>query len=260
MNIHETISNAMKDHKNKIEITQWAVMSSVASFVFSEYISNIKQKTKPTRRICVPPIRYVNELMDPSSQFMNLLSEKLIDGIRINHVFAQYANAPELILFDNDHIDIMKTIFDLYMVPNISQRIPETIALKFQLNDEKNQLIYQDNTIDLFNRMPINGIQLEYIINESVLHILTLIPSIRKEFINVESNKSFSFPNDYHYILSINNQEGICPIHFNADIFNNPFSSVLEFLTSTSVKQLDEKNEFNISTGVFNQAQIIRLE
>lgn len=260
MNIHETISSVMKDHKNKIEITQWAVMSSIASFVFSEYISNIKQKTKPTRRVCVPPIRYVNELLDPSSQFMKLLSEKLIDGIRLNNVFSQYANAPELILFDNDHIDVTKTIFDLYMVPNISRRIPETIALKFQLNDEKNQLIYQDNTIDLFNRMPIDGSQLEYAINESVLQLLTLIPSIEKEIINIESNKSFVFPNDYHYILSINNQEGICPIHFNADIFDNSISSVLEFVTSTTVKQLVGKNEFNISTGVFNQAQIIRLK
>lgn len=260
MNIHETISNAMKDHKNKIEITQWAIMSSVASFVFSEYISNIKQKTKPTRRVCVPPIRYVNELLDPSSQFMKLLSEKLIDGIRSNDVFSQYKDAPELVLFDKDHIDIMKTIFDLYMVPNISRRIPETIALKFQLNDDKNQLIYQDNTIDLFDRKPINGSQLEYVINESALQLLTLIPSIEKEIINIESNKAFTFPNDNHYVLSINNQEGICPIHFNESIFNNPISSVLEFVTSTSVKPISEKNEFNISTGVFNQAQIIKLK
>ena len=33
-----------------------------------------------------------------------------------------------LLCFMKENIEIMKTIFDLYIIPNISRRIPETIA------------------------------------------------------------------------------------------------------------------------------------
>ncbi len=256
MNIHETISNAMKDHKNKIEITQWAVISSIASLVFSEYISNIKQKTKPVRKVLVPPIKYVNELLDPSSSFMKTLSEKLIDGIASNELIEKYKDAPELVLFKEENIDTIKTIFDLYMIPNISRRIPETISKKFQLDDEKNQLIQQDSSLDLFGRKAITEKQLDYIIEETVLQLIMIIPSIEKESEGVENNKSFYVPADKSFAFTINNQEAICPIIFNANILNNDeVIDLLNFVTSTSLlKDVDDGKL--LTTGVFNQVTI----
>lgn len=255
MNIHETISNAMKDHKNKIEITQWAVISSIASLVFSEYISNIRQKTKPVRKILVPSIKYVNELLDPSSYFIRLLSDKLIEGIANNELLIKYKDAPEFVLFKEENIDTIKTIFDLYMIPNISRRIPETISKKFQLDDKNNQLIQQDSSLDLFERQCINDKQLDYIIEETALQLLMLAPSIEKENELVENNKEFYVPTADKFAFSINNQEAICPIIFNQNILNNDkVIDLLNFVTSTSMI----KNEDNVklTTGLFNQVTI----
>ena len=163
MNIHEIISTAMKDHKNKIEITQWAIISSIASLVFSEYISNIKQKQVPTRKIFVPPIKYVRSLIKPDGYFIKLLEEKLIDGIANNELFKKYNNAPEFVLFNEDNIEVLKTIFDLYIVPNIVRHLPEVIEKKFGLDNDQQQLIIEDSTIDLFCGKPINENQLNYI-------------------------------------------------------------------------------------------------
>lgn len=260
MNIHETISNVMKEHKNKIEITQWAVISSIASLVFSEYISNIRQKTKPVRKVLVPSIKYVNELLDPSSQFMKLLSDELVNGIVNNDLFKRYKDAPELILFNEENIDTLKTIFDLYMIPNISRRIPETISKKFQLNDEKNQLIQQDSSLDLFERKNITENQLEYIIEETVLQLLTIIPSIEKENESVENNKQFYISTDDDCAFTINNQEAICPIIFNKKILSNhDVIDLLNFVTSTSIIKNEAAGMF-LTTGLFNQVTITKFE
>ena len=259
MNVHQIISDAMKEHKNKIEITQWAVISSIASLIFSEYISNSRQKQKPVHQVLVPSIKYVHELVDPASQFMTLMSEKLIDGVATNERFIKYANAPEFVIFNEENINTLKTIFDLYMIPNIERRLPETIMKKFGLDNEKQQLVFEDNTLDLFKRKPINEEQLDYIIEETVLQLLVLLPSMRKDIQIIENNKSFHLPLKDQFILTINNQSAICAVHYNDHIIKNKsVIDLLNFVTSTSFGT-ETQDGIMITTGVFNQACITML-
>ena len=38
MAINEIVKNALKTHKSKIEVTQWAIIDGVASLIYSEYV------------------------------------------------------------------------------------------------------------------------------------------------------------------------------------------------------------------------------
>ena len=44
MQINQLIKDVMKNHKQKIELIQWAIMNGVASLIYSEYIRRIQQK------------------------------------------------------------------------------------------------------------------------------------------------------------------------------------------------------------------------
>lgn len=275
MNIHEIVKDALKNHKNKIEITQWAMMSSISSLVYSEYLRRIVQKQVPVRIIMVPSIKYVDELLHPDGQFMQLLSEKFIDGISKNDAFMKYANAPELVMFQEENIEIMKTIFDLYIIPNISRRIPETICKKFGLNDEKQQTFRENREADLFDRKPINGDQLDYIIEETVLHLLTLIPTMKKDIEIPENNMSIQVGEDE--IISIDHENAICAILLDDNIIENrSVIDLIKFVTSTNIEpmlvDLDgnkreiaavKKNgdivKYLINTNVFNRVALIKL-
>ena len=41
-----------------------ALLSSVASFIYLEYLMNMKEKTIPTKRVLVPQIKSVKELLN----------------------------------------------------------------------------------------------------------------------------------------------------------------------------------------------------
>lgn len=275
MNIHEIVKDAIKNHKQKIELTQWAIMSSISSLVYSEYLRGIVQKQVPVRILMVPSIKYVHELLNPDNQFMQLLSEKLIDGISKNNTFMKYADAPELVMFQEDNIEIMKTIFDLYIIPNISRRIPETISKKFGLDDEKQQTFQENREADLFGRKPLNDDQLNYIIEETVLHLLTLLPTIRKDIEIPENNMSIQVGENE--IISIDHENAICAILLNDNIISNEaVIGLIKFVTSTNIESMlvdingnakeiaaVKKNgdivKYLINTNVFNRVALIKL-
>lgn len=269
MQIHQMIKNVIGQHKKKIELTQWAIISGVSSLVYSEYIRRIKQKTVPIRAILVPEVRAVQELLDPEGNLMKILSEQLIDRMSEHELIQEYSHAPELVLFKDDQLEILKTLFDLYIIPNIVRKIPETISMKFGLNNPKQQLIRQDRTIDLFNRQPINEEQFQFVVDQTVLQLVLLMPTMKKSIEIPEDNaKIFMTKKE---ILTIGNENAICPIHINEDIINNKnVMKLLSFVTNTNISKLEnktigvEKNgnivEYIISTNVFNQVGLITLE
>lgn len=262
MQIHKIVKDTISQHKNKIELAQWAIISGVASLVYTEYLVNIKWKTIPTTVILVPKISAVQELLNPDNSFMDLLSNKLIDGIANNETFKLYKDAPELILFNDDNIEVMKTLFDLYITPNIYKRLPETIAKKFSLDinesTKKQGTIIQSNELDLFNRQPIDDKELDFIIEETVLQLLTLLPTMKKDIVLPESNQSIMVSKDS--ILTIGNEKAICPIHFSDKVFNNDkVINKLLFVTDTSIIK-DSTTYRDIKTGLFNQVSVTSFE
>ena len=269
MQIHQIIKNAITQHKKKVELTQWAIISGVSSLVYSEYIRRIKQKSSPVRAILVPEIRAVQELLSSEGHFMKILSEELIDRMAKHELIQEYIDAPELVLFKDDQTEIMKTLFDLYIIPNIVRRVPETISKKFGLDDPKQQLIRQDRTIDLFERRPIYEEQLQFVVDQTVLQLLLLMPSMKKSIEIPEDNAKIWMTKKE--ILTIGNENAICPIHFDERIINNQsVVQLLSFVTATNIGIMENKTvgvqkngelvEYHISTNMFNQVGITTIE
>lgn len=269
MQIHQMIKDTMEQHKSKITITQWAFINAISSLIYSEYIKNIRQKQVPVNMILVPEIKYVEELLNSESEFIKLLSDKLIDVIIENKLFQKYAEAPELVLFKEENVEILKTIFDLYMVPNITRRIPEAIAKKFDLFNPDQQLIRQSREIDLFERKSVSDEQLAYIVEESILQLLLFLQTMKKSIEYPESNVDMMMTADS--ILTINHENALCPIHFNDRIINNAsVIDLLSFVTNTTFTKCDYKvkslfkNEeiecYNVKSNTFNKIAFTLLE
>lgn len=216
MQIHKLMKEAITEHKKKVELTQWAIISGITSLIYSEYIRRIQHKTVPVQCYMVPEIEAIKELLKSNSPMMERLSNDLIDSMVQNQRFWKYTVAPELILFREEKIEIMKTIFDLYITPNIQRRVPETIAMKFGLNgDVINQTIRQDRTIDLFDRKPFGDDQFKFIVNQCCLQLLVLLPTMKKNIDVPEDNMKIQMSEEE--ILMIGNENAICPIYFDAE-------------------------------------------
>ncbi len=271
MKIQQIIKDTMKDHKNKIEIFQWAVMNSVGSLVYSEYIKNIRRKEYPRQHILVPPIKLVSSILDTDFTLMETLSSNLIDKMINNKWFdkVNYKSIPELVLFNDDNIEILKTIFDLYIVKNVSRRIPEVISKKFQIgNSSVKGIIDESNEISIFN----NGIcdyHYEYLVEETCVQLLTLLPTLKKTIYTPDNLKMFHLTeND---ILIVDNSNAICPIDFTSNIYSNrDIMDLIGFVTNVSITiPEDDENlllkngkpiKYEASSNPFNSTSICNFE
>lgn len=272
MKMNEMIKVFMNEHQTKINLFQWAITSSVSALLYSEYIKNIKQQQVPSRIIWLPQVKTITEILDTNSYFTNLLSESLIDFMTEDLLFKKYANAPELIIFseDNDNIEILKTIFDIHIIPNISRSLSSTITKKFGLLNPDNKLIKESRDIDLFDRQNINDDQFRFVVREAILQLLILLPSI---------NKKDEFPTDNSRILltedeiiTVNHDNAICPIHFDKEVIRNKtVMNLLSFVTNTSISEInwgdkaickgDEKEIvcFEAISNPFNRTMVTKL-
>lgn len=267
--MNQLIKQAMKDHKQKIELIQWGIISGISSLIYSEYIKNIRQKQIPVRMVQIPSIKSVKRFLDPEFGFLQDLSYKFIDNIYNHKLFQKYHTAPEFILFNDENIEILKTIFDLYIIPNISRRIPEVIVRKFDLDNPKQQLFRESNEIDLFQGKLLNDEQYEFVVEESILQMLLLLPTMKKDIELIEDNSQIHLAEDE--ILTIGNEKAICPILLNDSIIRNEsVIDLLKFVTSTEISYIgkederalkgDRQIEYFIKTNPFNQICITRLD
>lgn len=260
MQIDRIVKETIKQYKSEIELFQWAVISAVASLVYSEYIRNIKQKHVPVKMFQVPSIKFVNELLDKDGYFMQLLSERLIDGLKEHELLSLYIDAPELILFTGNNIEKLKMIIDIYIIPNISGCISKTIAAKFSLNDPNQQLIRESNEIDLFKRNQISDSQFKFIVDETALQLLMLLPSVNKDTVDQDQNINIQMASNS--ILTICNDNAICPIYFDSRILDNmEIMDLLSFVTNTTANKVNGGGDISyiVTSGVFNQLSITKI-
>jgi hypothetical protein len=164
---------------------------------------------------------------------MEWLSNNLIDEIIKHEMFIRQQEAPEFVVM-RESVDELKVIFDLYITPNIAKRIPETIALKFNLNDKNQKQIVEDSHIEWNPYNPkISGDLNQFIVEQIVLQLLWIAPSIPREIVVPESNIAFEMKEDQ--VMVLGNANAITPIHFNRTIIDNKnIFPMLTFVTSTT--------------------------
>lgn len=271
MKIQQIIKDTMKNHKNKIEIFQWAVMNSVGSLLYSEYIKNIRRKEYPRPHIFTPPIKCVSSVLNTDNILMETLSSNLIDRMITNEWFnkVNYKSIPELVLFNDDNIEILKTIFDIYIIKNVSRRIPEVISKKFQIgNPLVKGIIDESNEINIFD----DGIceyHYEYLVEETCVQLLTLLPTLKKTIYTPDNLKMIQLSEDD--IMIIDNSNAICPIDFTSNIYSNKnIMNLIGFVTNVSVTVLEINNNllskngkpirYEASSNPFNSTSICNFE
>ena len=256
MEINKVIKEIIINNKAHIQLYQWSIASGICSLLYSEFLRRLQRKTSPKDIIFTPTIRSVEEFLSPNGQLMNYLSNNLIDQMIDNNLFQKHNNAPELKLFINNN-DILKTIVDLHILPNMCRTIPDIIKTKFSLEKEDNNLFYEDSRIDIFDRKKLNQDQLDFVIEEILLQLLVLLPSIDKDLYVPEDNMNINLDKDK--ILLIGNEKAICNIYFNYNIIENKsIIDLLSFITSTTFE--DDNNCYKVKTSTFNNSGIILLK
>lgn len=257
MQIQKMMKDMMTDHKQKIEIFQWAVMNGVSSLIYSEFIRRMKQKQVPTQYVMVPKISEVSSILKPDGPFMQKLSDELIDQMIDSELFARikYTEVPELEIFTEDKLEILKTIFDLYIAQNVYRRIPEVIAKKFQIGSpEARSSIVESSEVSMFDGMEISRYFYNYIVESICSQLVILLPTINKSIRTPEDVKKIQLSK--HDILIIEHKNAICPVMFTSEIFDNAGAmDLLSFVTNISVTKIDENNE---NQAVMDDGQLMR--
>jgi hypothetical protein len=266
MSISNRIKEILKENKAQVELFQLSIISSLAGLIFSEFIKNFKQVYKPVHKVFIPELQQVRMLLDPDGEFMVYLSNNLIDDIVKNELFREFSNIDDFALFNNEDIEILKAITDLYILPNVSRVITSTIANKFGIGNPEVQLFVESNEIDIFQRQSIylNKSYTKYIVDQTILHMLNITPKIKKIVTMIENNSDIIIPDDSHAFLTIGNENAISLIHFNKQVINNSgIMELLKFVTSTVITSgtLDDDEQiYRINTSPYNQAVITILK
>jgi hypothetical protein len=272
MELEEKITQAITEHKQKIELIQWAAMSSVASLVYSEYIRCIKNKYTPVFKVHLPAIKTVSDILSTNGSFMSSLSKNFVQQVIDHPLIRKYSIAPELVLLSENNCETMNVIFNKYMIPNISRRIPETISKKFDIDNPESTVMVEDSYIEMFKGIDISDqLILDFVVEEFVLQLLCTMPTMKKSLEFPESNAEIYTDNDQ--IVSIGNENAICPIQLNSNVIQNEYiNRLLTFATATEITSCndpsvykvrnDEKKIINykISTSPFNQICLMTLD
>lgn len=271
MELDSTIKEFIITNKENIEMMQWAMMSSISSLIYSEYIYCIKNKYVPVHKVHIPSIRTVQQILSIDGKLMSILKERFVDILVCNPLIVSYNNSPELNIFNSENFNMIKTVFNEYMLPNIAKRVPETISKKFDIGNPRQTIMIEDSHIEMFTEFNLFGINtINFLVEEFVLQFLTTIPSMRKDLEFPESNSRIYIASDE--IISIGNEHAVCPILFNSEIINNKdIFNLLSFVTSTSITENEDhsiwkdKNEiytpviYVMDTNMFNEVCLTTL-
>lgn len=267
MQIQKMMKDVINNHKSKIQIIQSSIISSISSLIYSEYIRNFKRKQIPVNMVMVPSIKTINSLLRKDGEFIEYLSNNLLDDIKKNSLFQEYSNAPELILFNDENIEILKTVFDIYIVPNIQKYIPDVITKKFDLGSYK--MFRESNEIDIFDGNKIRSYHYEYIVDEAILQLFSImLVTMKKDLRLPENNFDVYLKEDD--ILIIENNNAICPICINSKIIENVgVIELLKFVTDTRIEELDWNvspicigtipADYKVISSQFNTISIVSL-
>jgi hypothetical protein len=240
-------------YKKDVELFQCSIISAVSTLIYSEYIRNIIDRPLPVRAIFVPKIYAVEEILHKDSPLMKMISDQLIKYI-INHKLFSYIDKSSLVLFKDKYLNELTVILNKYIIPNISPAIARTIRMKFGIGDPDQQLIIESNGIDLFEREVISPSRLEYIFDETLIHILMNEKTVLKNIKPITSER-FTIRDE---IVGIRHENAISPIYVNSDIINNKsVIDLISFVTSTDF--ISDDSLYRINTSVNNEVTLILL-
>lgn len=258
MTISNIIKKVLENDKSQIELLQISMISSIAGLLYSEYILNFKQVTHPIKKVFIPEIKQVEDILNVESDFMKHISIYMIDEIYHNNLFQEFIHLDEFKLFRGNNIEVLKSIVDLYILPNVSNTIPRIIRNKFGLNNPSNQMLIESNEIDIFDRKSLSKSYLKYIMDQTVLQLIMNIPTLNRIKTNVEVKENFNMIANNKIVLTIDHENAIAPINFNKQVIDNQdIMKLLSFVTMTSIESTNDT--YIISSNANNRITITEI-
>ena len=237
MELDDKLKNFIISNKNSIEKFQWALINSISVLIYSEYIHCMKNKYVHTHKVHIPAIKSIYNILSPESTFMNMIKGRFVDGLLNNELLSKYLSISDLNIINDENVLYMKLVIGEYMIPNIFKRIPETISMKFGINDPTQNIMIEDSHIDIFKSIKLDSEDtLNFIIDEFVLCLLIFLDSIDKDIEFPESNSEIYVTGDE--IIKIGNDHAICPVLINQSIMKyHKIYDLLLFVTSTTIRE-----------------------
>lgn len=213
----------MKRHENKIKLFSWAVVESIASFIYPEYLINMEAKERPKHHVLVPPIKSVEQILRSDSELSKKLSIELIDRVLnlINHSTDETISVetiPEFVIFHGNNAEVLKVIFDLSIMNDVRRIIPATITKKFQLDVQQSDIM-QSSDKSIFGHGEMSDtnkldMYVDYIARETFLKLMITAPTIERSS-RVPDDPTDVIINAEEVIVIDNQAAAICPICVN---------------------------------------------
>lgn len=237
------IKEILDEHKEEYQMLSFAIVNSVATLIYTEFIRRMKRKTQPVPCVHIPRIAAVQEICSMNNPLMKRLSNELFSTMKIN---------PRISVFPSTLINVMNNescsiILNGYILPIICNRLPDIIRKKFQLDTDQ-QIFREDISIDMFERNFGTDQQVKYVADEAVLQCaMILVPPTEAEHRLVV---------DDNILISIDNHNAIAPIIIDQSIIGN--QSIFEticFVTNIKMESIDGAMYMN--TGATNVVKSI---
>lgn len=240
------LQEILNNHHDEYQKFQWALMNSIGSLIYSEFISKFKKYTRPVPHIEIPSIKYIEEMLNKDGDFLCSVREKMVSYI----LDSNYKEINESEIFKLENREDLNKVIELYLIPNVIRFIPDVIRKKFNLNE--NQSFFREfNNIDLFDRKFNQEWIIDYVLEEIVLQYVAFFKAkvsiTQTEFVMGNNN-----------VISIDNKNAICPILISIDMLRNDKAlDLIKFVSNTEITMNDSKiyfktNESNqINTYIF---------
>lgn len=256
MNFDVLIQHIMEEHKTEIEALQLSMISGVASVVYAEYIRNFRRQSNSADHIWVPSINNLRHYIGAHGTLTTGLTYTYLNDILSNPLMNKYCKDVRYSNMTNEVKESLNVIFNLYIIPNMTRSIVNSIIKKFSLNDDNPngfQIFKENSDINMFNSQPISDDLYQAIVSETVIQLLLLMKSINKQVCIPATSTDNVIKGDQ--IFSVANVNGITPIHINMDLIQN--KSAIELFTFTTNTQITIcEDSAIINTSPFNQISI----
>lgn len=257
INNQEDMKKVFIEHKHGIEIFQHAVINSIASIVYCEFIQNIQLKEYPSPHYLIPRIDSVRSFLKTDGDFMSDVGKQLIAILPSNRwvQYVNYKEHPDFVLFRDDNIDMTDSILRSYILPNASRGIPEVISRKFEVgSDSRKGVIDESYELDIFS----GGIPFsyyKYIIDETCMQLLKSTDSVDRKVVPCTDPSSIEIgPNS---MLGINHRCAICQILLSTDmVIDNNIMRLIGRATETSLIDSHSNGNYIVSSGQTNCLEI----
>ena len=265
MELQETFNTIRTNYAEQLNHFRKALLSGMCSVIYPEYFSRLVQKPKQNGiQLFVPSLKKIQYILSSDSEFMNNISQNLINDIVSSPIIEKCINYPELVIFDKSKIDteVLKVLFDINIIDSISAFIIKLLSDTFKIGQGNQSIAIEDDKIPFeFKSDDVYHFIVKQIIYHLIIESKSFLTDPNTKITFVEKNMGNRLNSD-KYIVSVRARNFPCDIYFDNEIIDSSIYFQLSLMTNTTiVKDLDGMDPITgydtgvrfLNSGPFNQ-------